>query len=177
MHVNQILRTIKIIIFTLFLGIQMYFALSYYQSKYPWDERFAWRMFSTVRKLQCVPQAWIASDQAYQRCPHNHGQNCQSLRFTQDVHMVWYNLLKRGRTEVIQAWVQRMCQRETTKALYFSLKCPIPKVPHPMHTVVSSQDNACDQLTIQPFDTTVVDMILNTLNDESAKGKKVTPYE
>ena len=155
----QLPSKFKYIIFILFLGVQMYFALSYYMGKYPWDERFAWRMFSTVRSLQCKPQAWIQNHQAKQACPHHSQHKCNAVRFTQDVHMIWYNLMKRGRKEVIQSWVKRICARPQTEALYFSLQCPHPEKPHPMQDIISPIDDACRALHIKD------------LNQDSIKNK------
>lgn len=151
----QVIFKLKHIIFIIFLGIQMYFALSYYQGSYPWDERFAWRMFSTVRSLQCKPQAWIQSAQAYQNCPHHPQYKCKPVRFTQDVHMIWYNLMKRGRKEVVQSWVERICRRTDTQALYFSLQCPHPQNPHPMQEIVSPTVDACQSLEIKNLNYTL----------------------
>lgn len=153
MDLMQYSKKLKYLVFTLFLGIQMYFVISYYTQDYPWDERFAWRMFSTVRKLQCVPKAWVAHSQGQYSCPDHNTQRCTPVRFAQDVHMVWYNLLKRGRQDVVQAWVKRICQRPDTHALYFSLTCPDPAAPHPMRTIVSTKDNACDSLVIHSMTT------------------------
>ena len=125
------------------LSLQFWLPLSYYLSDYPWDERFSWRMFSTVRSLSCQVQAWEGVEGAgrAQACPNGSGR-CAPLRLTAELHMVWVNLLKRGRREVLRRFVEERCSKPEAR-LYVSLSCPHPEAPHPLLTIQSPLDELC----------------------------------
>lgn len=130
-------------LFTLFFTLQMWLPYRYYLSDYPWDERFAWRMFSTVRSLNCQIQAWegAAEGQSNRFCP-NGQDRCVSLSLSKELHMVWVNLLKRGRREVLQHYVEQRC-KQRPKPLYISLNCPHPEDPHPLISIQSPNQDLC----------------------------------
>lgn len=134
------------LIFTLalsFLSLQVWLPLSYYLSDYPWDERFSWRMFSTVRSLTCQVRAWEGTTAPQGTpCPNGVGR-CVPQRLSQSLHMVWVNLLNRGRREVVQALVKERCSRPTPKPFYLSLRCPSPEAPHPLITLQAPTQDLC----------------------------------
>ena len=113
---------------TLFLGIQLYPLIAYYGGDYPWDERFSWRMFSSIRSLKCSVQAWESDPIGKIPCPSGSSEHlkCNQVRLSSDVHMVWINLLKRGRRSVLDHLVRRRCTKYPTRALFVSLQCPLP---------------------------------------------------
>ena len=92
---------ISILILLVFFSAQMWAAGSYYWGDYPWDERFSWRMFSSVRSLSCQVQMWESSEQG-QLCPDGQTAHCTQVRLSSRYHMVWVNLLKRGRRQVLK---------------------------------------------------------------------------
>ena len=114
------------IFFIIFFAIQLYLPASYYLGDFPWDERFAWRMFSSVRSLNCTVQAWegpIGSDCAAKQ------SSCQPLRMSAELHMVWINLMKRGRVSVIEKFAEQRCAN-SNQGLYINLSCPQAVPPH-----------------------------------------------
>lgn len=129
---------------SVFLGVQVWLPMSYYLGDYPWDERFAWRMFSTVRSLNCQAQAWEGAQpgQPSVPCPGGQGR-CAQVRLSQALHMVWVNLLKRGRREVVEKLVQTRCAEGAGRPFYMSLTCPHPEAPHPLVTVQAPTQDLC----------------------------------
>lgn len=90
-------RTVKVFICA-FIAVQMIAPLWYYAAREDKnDERFAWRMFSSVRMLECQVEFRTGPDQQPVR---NLGS-----RF----HEAWINLAKRGRVEVITAMAKKLC--------------------------------------------------------------------
>ncbi|MGC6417769.1 MAG: hypothetical protein ACON3Z_11670 [Bradymonadia bacterium] len=81
-----------------FVVIQIAIPLAYYLGTNPYDERFAWRMFSPTRLAGCSVQAYRVD--AGQR---------QQVSLRKEIHVVWYNLLKRARPAVIDAVGQKLC--------------------------------------------------------------------
>ena len=118
----------------LFFCFQMYAPIRYYLGGYPWDERFSWRMFSTVRTLKCQPQLWTQSKEDDRKYP---------LRLSKEMHMVWINLMKRGRLRVIKEFARSYCIQHPQTALYISLSCPHPIPPHQPIPLLSPQTDLC----------------------------------
>ena len=81
-----------------FVAIQIAIPLAYYLGSNPYDERFAWRMFSPTRLAGCDVKAYRVD--AGQR---------QQIRLRREIHVVWYNLLKRARPAVIDAVGKKLC--------------------------------------------------------------------
>jgi len=134
-----------------FFGAQLWLPLSYYLGDYPWDERFSWRMFSTVRGLECEVRAQrtAAPGEASAPCPGGAGR-CAPLRLSGELHMVWVNLLKRGRREVLHELARTQCLTpdgtRRDRALYVSLSCPAPTAPHAPVLVQRGDVNLCEQV-------------------------------
>ena len=136
------------LLISLFLGAQLLLPLSYYLGDHPWDERFSWRMFSTVRGLSCEPRLWRGALQGERArpCPSDEGA-CVERSLGRELHMVWVNLLKRGRVEVLNTFVERACAAEPTRPLYMSLRCPHPEAPHPWVELQSPLQDLCSDLS------------------------------
>lgn len=143
-------RRLAISALGLFLGIQTWAALSYYQSDYPWDERFAWRMFSPVRGLKCSYQIWERQDQSSSACPDKSGLQCAPYKLSRHHHMVWNNLLKRGRLSVLSQLARYECQKQVERSpsinqpgFFVDLRCPDPIPGRPIVQVHTPQLNLC----------------------------------
>lgn len=131
-----------------FFGAQMWVVSSYYRGDYPWDERFSWRMFSTVRSLSCKPRLWFTDPQrsasSGQLCPDGRTRGCSPLRLSGQYHMVWVNLLKRGRLQVLDRVARDRCQSlGEGAAVFIELSCPDPEPPHASIEVQSSLIDLC----------------------------------
>lgn len=85
----------------LFLAFQLATPLTYYVRDDPYDERFAWRMFSAIRMHSCRTRAVerVGDDPTVRRV---------DLRKT--IHIAWIRLLQRNRPDVIRAFLERRCE-------------------------------------------------------------------
>lgn len=98
----------------LFIGavllLQILVPLSYYVSGRSYDERFSWRMFSTLRLRDCKVEV-IEQPGARQ------------VHIERDVHIAWLRLLERMRTGVVEAYLRRRCQNSDAQRVDFVCTC------------------------------------------------------
>ncbi|MEE2787063.1 MAG: hypothetical protein VX589_06960 [Myxococcota bacterium] len=117
----------------LFVVVQLALPLSYYLGNNPFDERFAWRMFSPVRLASCTVQAFEVSN----------GQR-RTIRLSKEIHQVWINLLRRARPDVIREVSRFLCEArsDTEKAdVRLSIQCIRPDaVTKPVCTAPRDQN-------------------------------------
>lgn len=74
----------------------------------PYDERFAWRMFSPVRML---------------RCEANFRVGGEPLALGEQFHSAWITLVQRGRADVTDAVTQRICMVNPGKPVTLDYRC------------------------------------------------------
>jgi hypothetical protein len=74
----------------------------------PFDERFAWRMFSPERMVRCTARAQLDG------APVDLGR---------EFHSAWLTLVERGRMDVVNAVVKRVCLTNPGRTLRMSLTC------------------------------------------------------
>lgn len=92
----------------LFLLYQIAMPLRYYLGGRGDDERFSWRMFSTVRLRKCEAHVLEVI----------RGQSRQ-VDLSQAVQIAWIGMLERGRLQVVEKLLRRRCQGEgVTEARY-----------------------------------------------------------
>ncbi len=96
-----------------FLAVQIGLPAAYYVGDDPFDERFAWRMFSPVRLARCTVEAFDGS--AGQLTP---------IALSRELHVVWINLLKRARPGVIDAVAERLCENRSDVRMRLSCTPP-----------------------------------------------------
>jgi hypothetical protein len=100
------------VLIALFLAFQVVVPLSYYWGARGYDERFSWRMFSTLRLRDCKVQV-----------TEYVGQNARSVNVERDVHLAWLRLLERMRGAVIDAYLQRRCAVTDAERVLFDGTC------------------------------------------------------
>ncbi len=93
-------RLLQNAVIVLFLGYQVGMPLSYYLSDRVYDERFSWRMFSTVRLQECDIDVRESTAR---------DQTEQTVAIGQDLQIAWVNVLKRLRPAVIHKYLERRC--------------------------------------------------------------------
>ena len=102
----------------LFVGavllLQIGVPLSYYVSDRSYDERFSWRMFSTLRLRDCRVEV---SEQA------QGAAQARRVSVERDVHIAWLRLLERMRTGVVDAYLRRRCQGADVERVDFVCRC------------------------------------------------------
>lgn len=103
------------------LALQIALPASYYLGEDPFDERFAWRMFSPVRIAGCSVELFDASDGVE-----------RPLNLQRDLHVVWINLLKRARMSVIESYARKVCEERAAEGkspvLRADITCMAPEV-------------------------------------------------
>lgn len=100
-----------------FLLVQIALPASYYLGDDRFDERFAWRMFSSVRLTEC---------QLDVRRIHGPGRT-EEVETYRDVQIAWGTLMKRNRSEVIRAYLRRRCERDGAPEVMVRTFCEDPE--------------------------------------------------
>jgi hypothetical protein len=95
------------------LAFQIALPLSYYLSHRAYDERFSWRMFSTLRLRDCKVQVTEQLD----------GGRTRKVDIERDVHVAWLRLLERMRSAVIDAYLERRGENEGVTRVSFVCRC------------------------------------------------------
>ena len=89
--------------------------------------------------------------QPSQPCPDQSGAQCsgpiRAREMAREHHMVWINLLKRGRLGVLDQLAAYECAHERSGGrVYFEMTCPDPERPRQRQILVQSpQVNLCDR--------------------------------
>lgn len=102
-----------------FLAIQLALPLYYYgvrRDKH--DERFAWRMFSSVRMTTCDVSMWVG---------------VQPVELQREFHDAWIALARRGRVSVVEAMGAHLCKEHPGQEVRAELTCrPVRGEPYPL---------------------------------------------
>jgi len=92
-----------------FLALQIAIPLHYYGGfSDPYDERFAWRMFSPTRMA---------------RCEFRFVADGQQVRVGEKFHQAWLHIARRGRKNVIERMAQTLCSDEAINELKLTMIC------------------------------------------------------
>lgn len=97
------------------LALQIGLPLSYYLSDNVYDERFAWRMFSPIRLIKCDVALYDAT-----------GGGRTPLQPMREMHVVWRNLMRRGRLPVVDAFARHWCPQKPGRVLNAQITCGPP---------------------------------------------------
>lgn len=97
------------------LLVQALIPLRYYFGSDPYDERFAWRMFSNVRVYRCDLGAFETRS-GYER----------PVSLMQTIHVGWGSLLRRNRPAVMDAYLEWRCEQEGVTAARLLNRCVSP---------------------------------------------------
>lgn len=106
------------------LGLQVSLALSYYLGDDRFDERFAWRMFSTVRLTRCMTTA-------AERVQGNPAE--RRIVLTKSLAVGWVNNIKRNRDRVIRKFVETRCELPGVDRVRVQNTCKLPGEPGTRH--------------------------------------------
>lgn len=91
------------------LVVQAALPLLYYAARRdPHDERFAWRMFSPMRMIQCEPSFTIDD---------------QKVDLNARFHEAWIEIAQRGRFSVVEAMGARLCAERRDSHVQLTLTC------------------------------------------------------
>jgi len=95
-----------------FLAFQLLMPLTYYFRDNPYDERFAWRMFSAVRMYQCNVQMREGSS-----------DSMVPVRLGRIVHQAWINHLRRNRDSVALRLLEQRCEIASPNRVEIQTQC------------------------------------------------------
>jgi hypothetical protein len=91
------------------IAVQLALPLIYYAARRdPHDERFAWRMFSPTRMIQCDPVFTIDD---------------KPIDLAGKFHEAWIDIAKRGRFAVVEAMGARLCHDIPGKRIELEMTC------------------------------------------------------
>ena len=118
------------------IAAQLLLPTSYYLGwREPYDERFAWRMFSPTRMVKC--QVTL-----YQGSP----RTTRNDLLTKDLHQSWLGWLRRGRLTIAERALEHRCVRARAEGddepwVSMHLVCPQPDGSLDVRT--DRRQNAC----------------------------------
>jgi hypothetical protein len=101
-----------------FLAFQILMPLRYYLGERGYDERFSWRMFSTIRMQQCDMQISEALARGSNGQPE-----FRDVRVRRDVQAAWVNLLERVRMPVVEKYLLRRCEQQEAILVRYTRRC------------------------------------------------------
>lgn len=105
-------RWVEILI-AVFVAFQLIVPATYYLRDDPYDERFAWRMFSNIRLYQCRPTAFERREGAAEA----------PVQLTRHVHQAWINTVARNRVDVIVAMLDKRCEEPDMERVRLVNEC------------------------------------------------------
>jgi hypothetical protein len=97
-----------------FLAFQVGMPLRYYLGGRGYDERFSWRMFSTLRMQQCEMQVTEASAGS---------PEFKEVQVRGDLQAAWVSLLERVRRPVVEKYLRRRCERQGVVQVAYTRRC------------------------------------------------------
>jgi hypothetical protein len=103
----------------LFLAYQVAMPLRYYIGGRGLDERFSWRMFSSIRMLQCQVEV-------HEQVGDDGEPYTRELNLKKEVQIAWIGLLERGRQLVIEKLLKRRCDEAGVLKVDYELECVAP---------------------------------------------------
>lgn len=86
-----------------FVVFQLLVPLTYYFRDDPYDERFAWRMFSAVRLHSCSPSGLERTEDE---------SELREVNLERVIHRAWINTLARNRSDVIESYLRQRCEED-----------------------------------------------------------------
>jgi hypothetical protein len=101
-------------IVALVLSFEVITPLTYYLGARGYDERFSWRMFSTLRLRDCKVHVT--------ETPRD-GSAAREVAVERDVQLAWLRLLERMRTAVVERYLQRRCAGGEMAQVAFECTC------------------------------------------------------
>jgi hypothetical protein len=103
----------------LFLAYQVAMPLRYYIGGRGLDERFSWRMFSTVRMLDCKAEV-------EEQVGDNGEPYTRKVNLKKEIQIAWIGLLERGRPLVVEKLLRRRCDEAGVLKAMYQLDCVAP---------------------------------------------------
>jgi hypothetical protein len=101
------------------LIFQVAIPLTYYLGRRTTDERFSWRMFSSVILQICRVRAFESGSRSGERAFHE-------VNLWPDLHPAWIRLLERYPPQLVSAVLRWRCERTDAEAVHLERRCQSP---------------------------------------------------
>lgn len=98
------------------LALHLTLPLTYYLRDDPYDERFAWRMFSGIRMHTCDV-----------RVEERVAGEVRPLDIPRTVPVAWRNLLRRNRRAVVLGFLEQRCELPDAEEVVITNRCATPQ--------------------------------------------------
>jgi len=99
-----------------FLLFQIAMPLRYYLGGRGHDERFSWRMFSSVRMQRCSVQVHESASDGSER----------TLNLEQELQVAWIGMLERYRSGVVEELLRKRCANGGAREVRYARSCKDP---------------------------------------------------
>lgn len=109
---SSIQRRLANLFIAAFLAFQVAMPLRYYLGGRGYDERFSWRMFSSLRLQECDVRVEEIS-----------GGRARPVAVQRDVQVAWVKLLERVRMPVVEKYLARRCEGSAVDEVSYTLRC------------------------------------------------------
>jgi hypothetical protein len=96
-----------------FLLFQIAMPLRYYLGGRGYDERFSWRMFSSVRMQRCDVRVREVLD----------GDDERAVGLERELQVAWIGMLERYRSQVVDEFLARRCARDGVRRARYERAC------------------------------------------------------
>ncbi|MDH5674098.1 MAG: HTTM domain-containing protein [Myxococcales bacterium] len=100
----------------LFLAYQVLMPLRYYLGEGGYDERFSWRMFSTLRLQRCSIAVTEQGGDSQDLGP-------RPVDLKSELHVAWINILKRYRPAVVEKFMRSRCRQADVSSVGYLRNC------------------------------------------------------
>jgi hypothetical protein len=110
---NRESRTLASALIAAFLLFQIAMPLRYYLGGRGYDERFSWRMFSSVRMQRCEVQVHETSADGSDR----------KLDLERELQVAWIGMLERYRAQVVEELLRKRCAQPRTREVRYTRSC------------------------------------------------------
>ncbi len=106
------------------LGLQLALAVSYYVGDDRFDERFAWRMYSTIRLTGCSTTAAESV---------NGSARERRIVLAKTLAVAWIKNIRRNRDRVIRKFLETRCDLPGVQRARLQNVCKVPGEPRARH--------------------------------------------
>jgi hypothetical protein len=110
---NRESRALASALIAAFLLFQIAMPLRYYLGGRGYDERFSWRMFSSVRMQRCEVQVRETSADGSDR----------KLDLERELQVAWIGMLERYRAQVVEELLRKRCAQPGTREVRYTRSC------------------------------------------------------
>ena len=110
---------VKHLLILAYLVVQFVGPVHYYLYSDPYDERFAWRMYSPMRMVTCKA-----------RVSEGVGASQREIKLSREIGMPWVKGIRRGNLRVLDAYAEHRCASMRSEGIpahvFAAIYCQLP---------------------------------------------------